>query len=81
MTDANNRYYIINADDPNLNTIIGYCVGYLYTQRYNLAQTQLVIKLHDGDTSEHEELNGYTEYDHEGILEALNNDEWRVLPI
>jgi hypothetical protein len=45
-------------------------------QRYNLAQTKIVVKLHEGDHEEHPELVGYQEYNHEEILIALDNNEW-----
>ena len=72
----NNRYFIINANDPNLMAIIAFCVGNLGTQRYSIDKTKLVIKLCEGDDSTHEELSGYTEYNHEQILAALENSEW-----
>ena len=78
---AHNRYYIINADDPNCEAIVDLCVGTHQSQRYNLSRTQLVVKLHEGDHEQYEVLADYTEYDHDGILEAINNDEWQIPPI
>ncbi len=78
---AHNRYYIINANDPNCEAIVDLCVGSHTSQRFNIAKTQLVVKLHEGDHEQHPELEGYTEYNHDEIIEALNNNEWQVPPI
>lgn len=77
---AHNRYFIVNATDPNLDEIIGICIGCSQSQRYNIAGTQLVVKLPEGDHENHPTLQQYMEYDHEQILQALNNIEW-TLPI
>ncbi len=78
---AHNRYYIINANDPNCEAIVDLCVGSRTSQRFNIAKTQLVVKLHEGDHNEYEILAPYQEYDHDGILEAIDNDNWQVPPI
>lgn len=76
-----NRYYIIDSDDPNLNDIIAVSVGDLETQRYSIDRSMLVIKLHKGDNQQYPFLDQYNEYDHVQILEALNNSEWQTLII
>lgn len=73
----NNRYYIIDADDPNLDKIIGVCVGPIEEQRYNIAKTKIVIKMCAGDVSDYPFLKDYENYNHKQILIALDNDEWR----
>ena len=75
---AHNRYYIVDASDDNLEEIIKVSVGNLYSQRYNLDGTKLVIKLCEGDHDDYPFLDGYTEYNHDDILIALNTDEWRL---
>ena len=77
---AHNRYFIINGDDPNKDAIMEYVVQTGQKQRCNLAETKIVIKLHEEDHEEHPELANYQEYNHEEILIALDNDEWRVNP-
>jgi hypothetical protein len=72
-----NRYYIINSEDPNLPQIEAVIVGDPNTQRYNLDGSKLVVKLHQGDHKEYPFLDGVQEYNHEQILEALNNSEWQ----
>ena len=72
-----NRYYIIKSKDPNLPQIEAVIVGQPNTQRYNLDGSKLVVKLHQGDHSDYPFLDGVQEYDHEQILEALNNDQWQ----
>jgi len=71
-----NRYYIIEANDPNLNDIINVSVGELATQRYSLDSTKIVIKLHTEDHNNYSFLDGYTEYNHEEILPITNTPEW-----
>tara|TARA_R110000824_G_scaffold395070_5_gene595377 strand:- start:4057 stop:4296 length:240 start_codon:yes stop_codon:yes gene_type:complete len=76
-----NRYYIIDSDDPNLNDIIAVSVGDSETQRYSIDRDMLVIKLHKGDNEQYPFLDQYSEYDHNDILVALNNSEWQTLVI
>ncbi len=75
---AHNRFFIINADDPNKDAIMQYVAQTGQKQRCNLAETKIVIKLHEGDHEDHPELVVYQEYNHEEILIALDNDEWRI---
>ena len=76
---AHNRFFIVNDDDDNIDDIINVSIGDLQEQRCSLDKTLIVIKLHEGDTNNYDFLSNYTEYDEEEILEALNNDTWRVL--
>jgi hypothetical protein len=73
---AHNRYFIINADDNNLNDIISVSVGELKTQRYSLDNTQIVIKLYENDHNNYPFLSQYTEYNHHDILEVMQTDKW-----
>ena len=76
-----NRYYIVNSNDPNLSDIIAVSVGDLETQRHSINRDMLVIKLHKGDANQYVFLEQYSEYDHDSILVSLNNSEWRTLII
>ena len=73
---AHNRYFIINADDPNMDEIDHVIVGELDTQRYSIDGTKIVIKLHEGDHSEYPFLEQYQEYNHDQILDFLQTAEW-----
>lgn len=73
---AHNRYYIIEAKATNLDNILDKCVGDKESQRYSLDKTKLVLKLCEGDHNKYPELDKYQEYDHDKILQVLNNKEW-----
>jgi len=73
---AHNRYYIINADDPNMNDINDIIVGRPDTQRYSIDNSQIVIKLHEEDHHQHDCLQQYTEESHDEILQSLSSPEW-----
>ena len=73
---AHNRYYIVNADDPNLSQIEDVIVGLPSTQRYSVDGTQIVVKLHQGDHSDYSFLAQYTEESHEQILISMDTPEW-----
>ena len=73
---SDNRYYIINNNDPNKAEILSFTVGLPTTQRYSLDGLQLVIKLFKTDHSQHNELNQYTEYSHPDILPVMAGPEW-----
>ena len=75
---AHNRYFIIDAADPNKDAIMQYLAQTGQKQRCNFAETKIVIKLHEGDHEDHLELVNYQEYNHEEIIIALDNDEWRI---
>ena len=72
-----NKYYIVKAEDPNLPQIESVIVGLPTTQRYSIDKALIVVKLHKGDSKHYEFLNQYQEYNHEEILEALDNSEWQ----
>lgn len=72
-----NKYYIVKAEDPNLQQIESVIVGLPTTQRYSIDGTLIVVKLHKGDSKHYEFLKQYQEYNHEEILEALDNSEWQ----
>ena len=73
---SHNRYFIIDADDPNSQEINAVIVGTPDSQRYSVDLSQIVVKLHEGDHSEYEFLAIYEEYNHDQILEFLNVPEW-----
>ena len=75
---ADNRYYIINDNDPNKAEILSFTVGLATTQRYSLDGLQLVIKLFKTDHDQHNELNQYTEYSHADILPVMAAPEWQA---
>lgn len=72
-----NRYYILPY--PNINSAIwDIVVESPATLRTNLIGNKCVVKLYMGDERQHNILNGFTEYDHQGILTYLaeNSAEW-----
>jgi len=71
-----NRYFIISADDPNLDQIFAVVVGTAQSQRYSLDGLQIVVKLHKGDANDYEFLNQYQEYGHGEILYILSSPHW-----
>jgi hypothetical protein len=71
-----NRYYIVNADDPNLSDIEQVIVGEATTQRYSVDGTQIVVKLHQNDHSDYSFLEQYQEQSHDEILISMNTPEW-----
>ena len=73
---AHNRYYIVNADDTNMNEINAVIVGRPETQRYSVDDSQIVVKLHENDHSEYGFLQQYTEESHAEILQSMNSPEW-----
>jgi len=73
---AHNRYYIVNASDPNLSDIEAVIVGLPSTQRYSVDGTQIVVKLHEGDHSDYSFLADYQEQSHEQILISMDTPEW-----
>lgn len=73
---AHNRYYIINASDPDILQIEEVIVGVIQQQRPSLDKTQIVVKLHEGNHNDYPVLSQYTEYNHENILIAMRTPEW-----
>ena len=73
---AHNRYFVINADDTNMNEINAVIVGRPETQRYSIDNSQIVVKLHENDHSEYSFLQQYTEESHDEILQSMNSPEW-----
>lgn len=71
-----NRYFIISATDINLTEIISVSVGSLNTQRYSINKSQIVIKLHKGDTENYPFLSQYYDNNHAEILQLMNGPEW-----
>ena len=71
-----NRYFIISASDTNLTEIISVSVGSLETQRYSIDESQIVIKLHKGDTENYPFLSQYYDNTHTEILQLMNGPEW-----
>lgn len=73
---AHNKYYIINADDPNLSEIEDVIVGQPDTQRYSIDNTKIVVKLHEGDHHSYTFLSEYLEENHQQILVSIDTPEW-----
>jgi hypothetical protein len=71
-----NRYYTVNADDPNISEIYSVIVGEPTTQRYSADGTQIAVKLHQGDHSDYSFLANYQEYSHEQILTIMETPDW-----
>ena len=71
-----NRYFIVNADDPNLSEIEQVIVGEPTTQRYSIDGSQIVVKLHQNDHSDYSFLEQYEEHDNEQILIMMATPEW-----
>lgn len=72
----NNRYFIIDANDPNIELIKTVIVGAFENQRYSIDKQKIVIKLHSGDLNNYEFLSPYQEQTHEQILLTLAGPEW-----
>ena len=73
---AHNRYFIVDATDPNMDEIMNVAIGELNTQRLSLDGSLMVIKLHDDDHNSYPFLSAYTEYSHHAILEVMATPEW-----
>jgi len=73
---AHNRYYIINASDPDILQIEEVIVGVIQQQRPSLDETQIVVKLHEGNHNNYPVLSQYTEYNHENIVTVMRTPEW-----
>ena len=72
-----NRYFILPY--PNVNSgIWDIVVQSPDSLRTNNIGNQCIVKLYVGDTDDHQLLNGFTEYDHAGILQYLddNSSDW-----
>lgn len=73
----NRRYFILPY--PNVNSAIwDIVVQKPETLRSNLIGNKCIVKLFTGDDKQHQVLNGFTEYNHEGIINYLevNKSEW-----
>jgi len=73
---AHNRYYIINASDPDILQIEEVIVGTIQEQRPSVDEVQMVVKLHEEDHNDYPILSQYTEYNHESILTIMRTPEW-----
>ena len=73
---ANNRYYIINNNDPNKDEILSMSVGEPNKQRLSLDGLQIGIKLFTPDQIKHPQLLQYTEYTHAEILQLMKGANW-----
>lgn len=73
----NRRYFILPY--PNVNSAIwDIVVQKPETLRSNLIGNKCIVKLFTGDDKQHQILKGFTEYNHEGIINYLevNKSEW-----
>ncbi len=73
----NNRYFIIDSNDANLQEIYSYCVEDGSSVRKSTDGTLQVVKLPKDYVGTPECLSGYTEYDHTGIIIELAKPEWQ----
>ena len=73
---AHNRYFIVNANDENINDIIDVSVGELKTQRYSINGEKIVVKLHKGNHNNYPFLSQYPECNHGEILYIMQSSEW-----
>lgn len=72
-----NRYFVLPF--PNVHSAIwDIVVESPETLRTNLIGNKCIVKLPVGDNNTHSMLNGFPEYDHNGILTYLENNhsEW-----
>jgi len=74
---VHNRYFIVEANNPNLPQIFEVTVGAVLNQRYSIDTTKVVVKLHQGDHSNYPFLSGIEEYTHSEILEIMHTPEWQ----
>ena len=76
------RFYIIDSTDPNLDAILAFSVQKVspidgsISARKRKDGEKMLVYLYPGDTSTHEELLGYVEYNLEQIKLVLDNDDW-----
>lgn len=78
---AHNRYFIVEANSPNLPQIYDVIVGKPSKQRPNnlgSIATKLAVKLHKGDHNNYPFLDGIQEYNHAEIRVAMNTPEWQT---
>ena len=73
---SHNRYFTIQAKDPNIDKIMLVCVGELNTQRPSVDKTKLIVKLPDDDHNDYDFLAKYPELDHDKALELVQTSEW-----
>jgi len=71
------RFYIVPY--PVEQSILNIIVEAANTLRINTSKTKAVIKLWVGDSTEYPQLNGYTVYNNETILEPLSAEEWQPI--
>jgi len=69
--------FIVAADSPNLPQIYDVIVGKPSTQRYSIAGDNLVVKLHKGDHSDYQFMDGIKEYNHAEILDIMHTPDWQ----
>jgi hypothetical protein len=75
-----NRYFILPF--PNVNSAIWDIIVELpETLRTNNIGNKCIVKLHSGDTSRHQMLNGFKEYSHSEILVEILKPEWNTQEI
>lgn len=71
-----NRYFVINADDENMNAINNVIVGRPDRLSKSIDKTKILIKLHKNDSSDYDFLNKYQEQSRQEIIELLKTNEW-----
>ena len=78
MSYNTNRYFIVNAPNPNMAQIFDIVVGEASTQKFSLDGFKVLVKLPVGDETNYGVLATATEYTHEGITAYLSDNitEW-----
>jgi hypothetical protein len=71
-----NRIFIVDSSDPNLDTIINYCVQDLSTCRERKDGLKKLVYLYPYDETNYPELAGYVEYTKEQMKLFLNDEDW-----
>ena len=75
---SHNRYFTIQANDPNIDKIMFVCVGELNTQRPSVDKTKLIVKLNENDHNEYEFLKKYPEYNYDEVIKELSSPFWTI---
>ncbi len=73
-----NRFFLGSTTDPNLNEIYPIIVGGSdVPQRESLDNTQMIVMLNDGDTSDYPQLANFTELTQAQADELVMTSDWQ----
>ncbi len=77
-----NRFFLGSTTDPNLNEIYPIIVGGSdVPQRESLDNTQMIVMLNDGDTSDYPQLANFTELTQAQADELVKTIDWKTSEI